>query len=111
MSWTLSQPGDCSIREAALKLKDWFKVGECKLSSPDEGKDSGEPVQVPRGIYGDKSDGEDGLYEVIIPRALSDDLEPVVVYRELFGGYRYFVAAAENFEQSSGPTFTLIKAL
>lgn len=62
-------------------------------------------------MYRDSSDEKDGLYEVVIPLALSDDLESVVVYRELFGDYRYFVAVPENFDQSTDPTFTLIKAL
>jgi CHC2 zinc finger len=100
----------CSVRDAALKLKDWFQVGETESQPPTQNQENESTPAVKRGIYRDTSDMTD-LYELIIPLALSDDLEPVVVYRELFGEYRYFVASAENFDQSLEPTFILVKGL
>lgn len=60
-------------------VKDWFKIGESQASTTP--KNTRDPVQVGRGIYRDESDKDHSLYEVIIPLVLSDDLEPVVVYR------------------------------
>lgn len=101
----------CSVREAALNLKAWFQVGESQLESPTKQAENKSPSEVKRGLYRDNSEKDNGFYEVIVPLALSDDLEPVVVYRELFGEYRYFVASAGNFDQSLEPTFMLVKKL
>jgi hypothetical protein len=101
----------CSVRDAALKLRDWFQVGETELPAPTAHQENESTPAVKRGIYRDNNDKDEGLYELIIPFALSDDLEPVVVYRELFGEYRYLIASAENFDQSLEPTFTLIREL
>ena len=97
----------CTVREAALKMRDWFKVGQ--TPGPSESAESVTKSEIKRGMYRDNSDKEDGMYEVIIPLALSDDLEPVLVYRELFGEYRYFVAAPENFDQTGTPMFVLVR--
>ena len=101
----------CSVRDAALKLRDWFQVGESQPQVVTTQEQNENTSEVKRGIYRDRSDKENELYELIIPLALSDDLEAVVVYRELFGEYRYFVAASENFDPSQEPTFTLVKEL
>jgi hypothetical protein len=73
--------------------------------------DAKKGAEVVRGIYQDQ-DGT--FYEVIIPSATPDDLEAVVVYRELSGDYDYFVAMPENFIQldaESEPHFALVKRL
>lgn len=103
----------CDIRDAALKVAEWFKIGETPLQSPNENEERDEPAPVVRGIY-ESADG--GLYELIINRASAEDLEPVVVYRELFGDYQFFVASPQTFDQTNSPSakslrFTLVKAL
>ncbi len=96
----------CSVREAALKLNDWFKVGEA--SSTYEGPpDEREMVHVKLGIYTD----EDGnLFEVIANAHSGEDFEALVVYRELFGDYRFFAASPVNFGDE-GSRFVLAKTL
>jgi len=103
----------CEIRDAALKIAEWFKIGESPLESPNEDEDRDEPAEVVRGIY-KSADG--GRYELIINQANAEDLEQVVVYRELFGDYQFFVASPQNFDQTNSssansPRFTLVKAL
>lgn len=104
----------CSVRDAALKLAEWFAIGESQLESPNGNEDKGEPAEVQRGIY---RDADGALYELIINVASAEDFAPVVVYRELFGDYRFFVASPENFNQAemasedTEPRFTLVKTL
>jgi len=101
----------CDVRDAALKLAEWFKIGESPLQSLNENAEPGEAVEVARGIY-ESADG--GLYELVINRASAEDSEPVVVYRELFGDYQFFVVSPEEFDQSNSertPRFTLVQAL
>ncbi len=101
----------CSVRDAALKLREWFKVGETETSSPEKVEEDNLATEVQRGIYRDK-DG--GLYEVVIPVAIAEDLEAVVVYRKLFEDYAYRIATPENFvtdDLAAEPGFTLVKEL
>lgn len=98
---------ECSVRDAALKLQDWFKVGETEASSLDAVHNRSEANEAPRGIY---SDPTGDLFEVVINATSGEDLEPLVVYRELFGDYRYWVAPAHNFGDADCE-FTLVKAL
>jgi len=101
----------CDVRDAALKLAEWFKIGESPLQSLNENAEAGEAFEVARGIY-KSADG--GLYELVINRASAEDSEPVVVYRELFGDYQFFVVSPEEFDQSNSertPRFTLVQAL
>jgi hypothetical protein len=51
------------------------------------------------------------LFEVIINALSEEDLEPLVVYRELFGEYRFFVAPVENFAAVDISRFKLVKTL
>lgn len=97
----------CNVREAALKLAEWFKVGERPLRSPKQGEDIDERVEIQRGIYKDK-DG--ALYEVVTNAASGEDFEPLVVYRELFGDYQFWVVPPQHFGRAE-TQFTLIKAL
>jgi CHC2 zinc finger len=101
----------CGVRDAAMKLDEWFKVGESKHDSSKQVRVEDEEAAVKRGVYSDKSGA---LYEVIIPCAIAEDLEQLVIYRELFNDYAYRIAAPENFgdaESPNGVTFTLQKAL
>src|SRR5260370_21996030 len=90
---------ECTVREAGIKLQEWFKVGESQISSLKGVGETENKAEVARGIYRDEPGA---LYEVVIPEAMSDDLESVVVYRELFGDYGYCVAAPENFSRVEG---------
>lgn len=94
----------CSVREAAVKLQDWFKIGETASPSKES-----EPnmLDVPRGIYIDP--GGD-LFEVIATALSGEDSELLVVYRELSGEYRFWVAPPENFGESDC-RFSLVKTL
>jgi hypothetical protein len=102
----------CSIREAALKLRDWFKVGDRDEISNRQAEESETFGEVMRGIYQDEGGS---LYEVVIPNAMSEELASVVVvYRALFGDYQYCVASPENFVQSASSvetTFKLVRLL
>ena len=99
-----------SIRDAAIKLRDLFKAGESARELITEVESPDEAAEVQRGIYQDK-DG--ALYEVVA-NAIAEDLAQLVVYRELFGDFRYWLAAPENFHSTGGtanPSFTLIRTL
>ena len=96
----------CDVRSAALKLKDWFKVGESPLSSPHE-KTYTEKTEIQRGIYKDK-DG--ALYEVLASAQSGQGFERLVVYRELFGDYQFWVLPTEKFGVTDS-YFTLVKPL
>jgi len=103
----------CEVRDAALKLAEWFKIGESPLRSPNEDEDTNEAAEVPRGIY---QSADHKFYELVINQARAEDFEPVVVYRELFGDYQFFVASPEMFDQGNtssakSPRFILVKAL
>ena len=103
----------CTVRDAALKLQDWFKVGESQSPEPEQ-SENGEAVTVRRGIYRDES-GK--LFEVIAT-ALAGEYSPeLVVYRELSGDYQFWVAPPSVFtggDDRGEPVpalFTLVKAL
>jgi hypothetical protein len=94
----------CSVRDAALKLAEWFKIGE-SLSSSKESEHS--TPDVPRGIY---TDPAGGFFEVIATALSGQDFERLVVYRELSGEYLFRVAPPEDFG-GADRRFTLVKAL
>jgi len=96
----------CSLREAALKLRDWFKVGESVKPSVFE-KDS----SARRGIYQDQN-GQ--LYEVMGTAIDSEDKNTRLVYRELFGDYRLCVGSPQliqSNDSSAQPLFHPMKFL
>lgn len=96
----------CSIRDAALKLQDWFAIGDSEASSAEDREDRNAAPEILRGIYSD----EDGaLFEVLLNVISGEDFETMVVYRELFGDYRFLVAPRDNFDDDA--RFTLVKAL
>ena len=97
----------CSIRDAAIKLKERFAIGESDPESPKQ--DIDERIDIQRGIYRDKNGG---IYEVLMTAENTGDSELVVVYRELFGDYKFRVGPTENFSAASDiPQFRLIKNL
>jgi hypothetical protein len=100
---------DCSVRDAALRLKESFRIGETKTDSSNELNVDG-LSQVRDGIYNDKNGA---VYEVILTAASAENLEPLVLYRELFGDYRFWVGPVTAFslEHSDESPFTLIKQL
>ena len=97
----------CSVRDGALKLADWFKVGESKAPSVKQSEEVSGATEVMRGIY---TDPDGALFEVIATALSGEDFEPVVVYRELSGDYGFWVAPPDNFGQADC-RFTLVKAL
>ncbi|HKR10929.1 MAG TPA: CHC2 zinc finger domain-containing protein [Pyrinomonadaceae bacterium] len=100
----------CSVREAAVKLKDWFRVGDTtEQSRHDDARI--EETEINKGIYSDK---QRIMYEVI---GIASHAEPpddsFVVYRELFGEFRFLVMRTKSFAALLGPSshFTLVKKL
>jgi DNA primase len=96
----------CSVREAAVKMRAWFKVGESVKPSVFE-KDS----SARRGIYQDQN-GQ--LYEVMGTAIDGEDKNTRLVYRELFGDYRLCVGSPQLIQSndSSGqPLFHPVKFL
>lgn len=100
----------CSVRDAALKLTEWFKVGESELELAKPHEIKKQAAEVPRGIYRDK-DG--ALYELVAFAISTEDSKPLVVYRELFGDYYFWVAPTQAFSvvKDSESQFSLVKAL
>jgi hypothetical protein len=96
-----------SVRDAALKLHEWFKIGERKPSSLEQGDDTIKTTAVWPGIY---SDQDGALFEVITTAKNSEDSEPLVVYRELFGDYRFWVAPTKDFAGAES-RYNLVKLL
>ena len=95
----------CNVREAALKIAGWFKIGESEPSS--EISEPTDGATVVRGIY---SDPDGALFEVLMAARSGEDFEPLIVYRELFGDYAFWVAPPQNFGIADC-RFTLIKTL
>src|SRR5207237_10399638 len=97
----------CSVRDAALKLHQWFKIGESDSTLAQTREATNKVLDVTHGIY---TDAAGALFEVITSALSGEDSKPLVVYRALSGNYRYWVAPVENF----GPAdchFNLVKAL
>lgn len=104
---------NCTVRDAALKLKNWFKVGDSELPSQKD-EDINCRAKIQCGIYRDK-DG--ALFEVLLNASSTEDFERRVVYRELFGDYQFLIGAPHLFDAldsnvgSVEPVFTLVKEL
>jgi len=101
----------CRVREAALKLRDLFKIGERESGTRQEVEGTNASAPIPRGIY---RDNEGAQFEVLTTAKNAEDFEPVVVYRELFGRYDAWVAPLDNFltgESTAEPRYVLVKAL
>lgn len=97
----------CSVRDAALRLQDWFAIGDSDTSSAEKPEGNDEAPEISRGIYSDQGGA---LYEVVTNAVSGEGFEALVVYRELFGDYRFLVAPPENFDAVDA-RFTLVKAL
>jgi hypothetical protein len=99
----------CSVREAAVKLKEWFKVGDTTEQSKQRRQ---EKIEIKKGIY---SDEQSGMYEVIGTATHAEGSGSLVVYRELFGEYRFLVMSVKKFALLLGPSgeshFVLVKNL
>lgn len=97
----------CSVRDAALKLQEWFKIGESEPSSMDQEHDASAAGEISRGIY---SYRDGALFEVITTATNYESRQAVAVYRELFGDYRVWAAPTQYFSGSES-LFTLVKEL
>lgn len=97
----------CDVRTAAVKLAQWFKARESQSSSPKHDADTHQRIKIQRGIYQNK-DG--ALYEVLANAQSGEGFDPLVVYRELFGDYEFWVARPERFGLRDS-YFTLVKPI
>ena len=99
----------CSVRDAAVKLRDWFQVGDTTAQSKQVRQ---EEIEIDTGIY---SDNQGAKYEVIGTATHAERSESLVVYRELFDRYRLLVRPIDTFHEMSDPSgkfhFTLVKKL
>ena len=96
----------CSVREAALKLRDWFRVGD--TTEPSKQTQQKE-IEITKGIY---TDANGATYEVIGTAIHTERSESLVVYRELFDSYRLLVMPVTTFNETSDPShFTLVTKL
>jgi hypothetical protein len=96
----------CSVRDAALKLRDWFQVGDATEQSKQVRH---EEIEIKKGIY---ADAQGTTYEVIGTASQTERSESLVVYRELFDPYRLLVMPVTTFSETSDAShFTLIKKL
>lgn len=106
---------NCPVRDAALKLATWFKVGETPSPEPELQQNIEREVKVRRGFYRDESEK---LFEVIATARNTEDSTDLVVYRELFGEFLFWATGPETFTQTKNsegskkiPRLTLFKAL
>jgi len=109
----------CNIRDAAVKLRDWFKVEESQFPSPDtdvktpDNEPSIEPM-VPRGVYRHFKGKE---YLVVGVAVHSETREEFVVYRPLYDTYELTVRPKTMFTEDieregyCGPRFLLMQAI
>jgi hypothetical protein len=99
----------CSVRDAAVKLKDWFQVGDMTKHANLTSK---EDREINKGIY---TDAQGAVYEVIGTASHVEYPEVLVVYRELFDQYRLLVMPVRTFNETSQPSgkfdFALVKKL
>jgi DNA primase len=102
----------CSVREAGIKLQEWFRVEESERATEEHRQSIDEAAEVSRGIY---RDANGSLFEVVTTARKRAEGERVVLYRELFGDYNFWVDAIEKFaapgNASSADGFTFVKAL
>ena len=97
---------ECTVRDAAVKLRDWFRVGDTTEQSKQARQ---KEIEIEKGIY---SDEQGAMYEVIGTATHAERSESFVVYRELFDQYRLMVMPVQTFYESSDPFhFTLVKKL
>jgi DNA primase len=100
----------CSVREAAIKLSEWFEIGK-SAERPKKVDNIADELTVRRGIYRDKNDA---LYEVIGAAIDLEDMQLRIIYRELFGAYSLCIGQLElisSTKASAQPLFELVKAL
>lgn len=101
----------CSVRDAAVKLKDWFRVGDT-TQRPKHDDAQQDEVEINKGIYKDE---RGAIYEVIGTATHFEGSESFVVYRELFDQFRLVVIQTESFKQTSKTSeqsrFSLVKKL
>ena len=98
----------CSVRDAAVKLRDWFRVGDTTEQSKQARH---KEIEIKKGIY---TDAQGAMYEVVGTATHAERSGSLAVYRELFGEYRFFVIPVESFHAvgpSGQPKFTLVKKL
>ena len=101
----------CSVRDAALKLRDWFRVGEGDTTEQSK-QARQEQIEIKKGIY---TDAQGAKYEVIGTATNVEGSESFVVCRELFDQFRLVVIRTESFKQNSKASgqssFRLVKKL
>jgi hypothetical protein len=104
----------CSVRDAALKLQEWFEVGDNQSKPSEQSESTTAAIEVRRGIYRDENGS---LIEVIGAARSAEDFADLVVYRELFGDYQLWVSPPSAFTgdddraERLSSLFTLVKEL
>lgn len=93
----------CSVRDAAVKLKDWFQVADTTEQSKQVRQ---EEIEIEKGIY---VGTQGATYEVMGTATHTARSESLVVYRELFDPYRLLVMPVTTFNETSD--FALVKKL
>jgi hypothetical protein len=99
----------CSVRDAALKLAGWFRVGENE--SMPELPTNNAPECIKRGIY---QHFKGNKYLVTDVAVHSETGEELIIYRPLYGDYRLMVRPKAMFFEEvqrdgyTGPRFKLL---
>ena len=88
----------CSVREAAVKLRDWFGIEDATEHSKETRQ---EEIEIKKGIY---TDAQGAIYEVIGTANHAERSQSLVVYRELFDQFRLLVMPTESFKKTTGPS-------
>jgi len=109
----VSKKEDCSVKDAASKLAEWFKVGDSSVAMNDAVNDAERP-QVLLGIY---EHFKGNRYLVTGVALHSETGEPLVIYRALYGDYILSARPVSMFTETvergqyTGPRFKLIQPL
>jgi hypothetical protein len=102
---------ECTVKDAALKLAEWFKVGESNTAMTNSGN-AAERAQVLPGIY---EHFKGNRYLVTGVALHSETGEPLVIYRALYGDYILSARPVSMFTETVergeyiGPRFKFIQ--
>ncbi|MDQ3819914.1 MAG: CHC2 zinc finger domain-containing protein [Acidobacteriota bacterium] len=91
---------NCSVKDAALKLKEWFNVGESEQSESTKTAIASDGQTIKSGLYCDPNPENPNLKYLVVGVARHyASYQEVVVYRELFLDYELRIQPKEDFLQ------------